>query len=121
MNPTTTITGRLGRTPEIAFTPNGKARASFSVATSASKRQPDGTWLEGPASWWRVTAWGKTAEHLADSNLAPGTEITITGELSERTYKREDGSEGRVVELDARTVAVSLARGPVTVTDSRSN
>lgn len=119
MNPTTTITGRLGKAPEITFAQSGNARATFSIATSSSKRQPDGTWLEGPASWWRVTAWDKTAEHLADSNLAPGTELTVTGELSERTYTRNDGTEARVVELNARTVAVSLARGPVTVGGSR--
>lgn len=118
-NPQVTITGRLGKTPELSFTTNGSPRASFSLATSNSKKLPDGSWEDGPASWWNVAAWDKTAENLVESNLTPGTELTVTGELTERTYQKRDGSEARAVELRARTVAVTLSRGPVTVRGNR--
>lgn len=121
MNPIITITGRLGKTPELAFISQGTARASFSLATSSSKKLPTGEWAEGPTSWWNCTAWNKLAEHLTDSDLTPGTELTVAGELTEQTYTKRDGTQGKSVELTARTIAVSITRGPVTVRSTRYN
>lgn len=114
MNPIT-LEGRLAKTSDLAFTPSGQARLRLTVATSKRQRQDDGTWADGPTTWWTVTAWGKTAENFAASSVPNGTPLILVGEAAERTWTAQDGSERRTIEVNARTVAVTLDRAPLVV------
>jgi len=56
------LVGYVGRDPEMRYTPDGTAVASFSVATSeyAGAGNPKQT------TWWKVTVWRKQAELVAE-------------------------------------------------------
>ena len=56
-----TLIGRLGQDPEIRFTGDGAAVASFSVATNESWKSKDGETQER-TEWTKVTVFGSTAE-----------------------------------------------------------
>jgi single-strand DNA-binding protein len=51
-----TITGNIVNDPELKFTPNGKALATFTVVTSKSSKKPDGTWDNVDTTFWDVKA-----------------------------------------------------------------
>lgn len=69
------LIGRCGASPEIRYTPSGKAVATMNLAVD------DGWGEKKKTVWVSVTLWGQTAE-LAQKALAKGDRVGITGRLS---------------------------------------
>lgn len=98
-----TIVGNLGRDPELRYTAEGKAVCSLSVATS--EKHGDGF----KTTWFRVTAWEKTAEACAKF-LSKGSKVFIQGRLhsaengSPSVYPRKDGTFGASYEVSVDTI-----------------
>jgi single-strand DNA-binding protein len=55
------LVGRLGRDPEMRYTPDGTPVTSFSVATDRRWTDASGQQQERTV-WFRVTAWRRLAE-----------------------------------------------------------
>ena len=51
------LIGRLGRDPEMRYTPSGRAVTTFNVATSRSWNTTSGD-RRTETEWFRVVAWG---------------------------------------------------------------
>lgn len=100
-----TFTGHLGGEPELRFQPNGKAVLSLSVAESHSRRNPGGGWDDDGTTWWRVTAWDRQAETLADV-LRKGDRVLVVGTVRSREWEDRDGQKRTSYDVNARTVAV---------------
>lgn len=98
-----TVEGRLGAEPELKFTPNGRAVVNFPLAEQHRKQDQSGQWVDDSTSWYRVAAWGKTAENLADA-LRKGQPVVVTGDLKIAEFETRDGGKGRSAEITARTV-----------------
>jgi single-strand DNA-binding protein len=103
------IVGRLGKDPEMRYTPNGQAVTSFSVAT-------DRTWTDSAGAkqketaWFRVSVWGKMAEST-NTYLKKGSQVIVEGRLNvdpksggPRIFNRQDGTAGSSFEVTAQTV-----------------
>ena len=71
-----TLIGRLGQDPEIRFTGDGAAVASFSVATNESWKGKDGETQER-TEWTKVTVFGNTAEKYIQPYVKKGTLVYI--------------------------------------------
>jgi len=84
------LLGRLGKDPELRYTPSGKAVASFSLATSERWTGQDGQKNES-TTWHNIVAWGKQAE-LIKEYLRKGREVYIEGRIDNRSYEKKDGS-----------------------------
>ncbi len=56
-----TLVGRLGRDPEMRYTPSGQPVTSFSVATDRQYTDSGGQTVKETV-WFRVTVWGKQAK-----------------------------------------------------------
>lgn len=94
------LIGRLTRDPELRTTSTDKHVVSFSVAVDKRFKPTD----DSPAAdFFRVSAWGKTAEFVA-SYLAKGRLVAIDGRLQQRKYTAQDGSEKETVEIVAESV-----------------
>lgn len=88
--------GNLTRDPVGGYgKENGKAYCHLDVAVNDRVESINGEWVDGPATYYRVTAFGATAENATNS-LAKGHPDLITGEFSVRTYTRTDGTTGIV-------------------------
>ena len=72
-----TLIGRLGQDPEIRFTGDGAAVASFSVATNESWKGKD----------------GETQERTEWTNVKKGTLVYIEGSLKTDKWQDKDGNE----------------------------
>lgn len=90
-----TITGNLGRDPELNYTSSGKAVTKFSVAVT------DGYGDKKTTTWFNIVAWDKMAENM-NNFLQKGKKVLISGKLSIRKYTGKDGIERQAVEIIAR-------------------
>lgn len=95
-----TVTGNLGRKPEIAYTSNGRAVTTLSIACTATRQDKNtGQWTDdGDPLWISAPFWGDEHTYLADV-LDKGARVTVDGTLIRRTYQRKDGSTGEALEL----------------------
>ena len=61
-----------------------------------------------------VTAWRGLGEHVAAS-CKKGQRVVVTGEATQRTFTKKDGTEGSATQVQAEDVGVSLMFNPATV------
>jgi len=85
------LIGRLGRDPEMRYTPSGKPVTSFSVATTRSWVNADGERRE-ETEWFNVVAWGNLAE-ICKQCLSKGQQVYIEGRLQTRGWEDESGNK----------------------------
>ncbi len=84
------LLGRLGKDPELRYTPSGKAVCNFTIATSERWSGQDGQRQES-TTWHNIVAWGKQAEVIKEY-LSKGREVFIEGRIDNRSYDKKDGS-----------------------------
>ena len=103
-----TLIGRLGRDPELRFTPNGRPVANFSIATDESFTSKDGN-RETRTEWHKIVVWGKQAE-LVNNYLSKGRLAYIEGSLQTRKWEK-DGHTNYTTEIVAQRVLFLDSRG----------
>jgi single-strand DNA-binding protein len=103
------IVGRLGRAPEMRYTPSGQPVTNFNLAVNRSYTAPSGE-VTKETLWFKVTAWGKTAEICGDY-LHKGSLVLVEGRLvcepetgGPRIFTRKDGTPSASFEVTASTV-----------------
>lgn len=94
------LVGRLTRDPELRTTTTGKSVCDFSIAVTKRFKPQDGS---PDADFFRVTAWGQTADFVANY-LTKGRLCAVDGRLQSRKYTANDGTNREVVEVVADTV-----------------
>lgn len=98
------LIGNLGRDPEMRYTPDGKPIATFSVATSRNRRDPNGNWMD-ETEWHRIVAWDRLAE-TAGQYLHKGSKVYIEGRIQSRKYTDNQGVERTVYEIVANDLTL---------------
>jgi single-strand DNA-binding protein len=93
------IIGRLGRDPEMRYTPSGRPVTTFSVATSRSWNTSDGERRQ-ETEWFNVVAWGNLAE-ICNQYLTKGKQVFIEGRLQTRSWEDSEGNRNSSVEINA--------------------
>jgi single-strand DNA-binding protein len=107
MSNTTTLSGNLTRDPEIRYTRDGQANATFGLAVNR-RWQPRGSdeWEES-TSFFDVVCWRDLAENVALS-LVKGSRVIVTGRLEQQSWETENGERRSRVEVTAEEVGPSL-------------
>jgi single-strand DNA-binding protein len=103
------LIGHLGADPELRYTANGVAVATFSLATNESYKGDDDTWQER-TEWHNIVAWRRTAE-VASEYLAKGRQVYIEGRLQTRSWEGQDGVKRYTTEIVARDLILLGGRG----------
>ena len=111
------LVGNLTDDPEVRFTPQGTAVASFRLAVTPRVRDGEG-WKDGDTSFFRINAWRDLAEHVTDS-LSKGDRALVVGRLRTRSWETPEGERRSVVEVEAEEVGPSLKWA--TATPQRAN
>jgi single-strand DNA-binding protein len=111
------LVGNLTDDPEVRFTPQGTAVASFRLAVTPRVREGEG-WKDGETSFFRINAWRDLAEHAADS-LSRGDRALVIGRLKARSWETPEGERRSVVEVEAEEIGPSLKWA--TATPQRAN
>jgi single-strand DNA-binding protein len=93
------IIGRLGRDPEMRYTPSGRPVTTFSVATSRTWNTSDGE-RRTETEWFNVVAWGSLAE-ICKQYLTKNRLIYVEGRLQSRHWEDSDGNKHYSTEIVA--------------------
>lgn len=101
------LIGNLTRDPELRYTPNGAAVATFSIATNRSY-MVDGERKE-EVDFHRLVAWNKLAE-LCSQLLKKGNKVFISGRLQTRQWEGQDGVQRNVTEIVVEDMIVLSPR-----------
>ncbi|GAB4499097.1 MAG: single-stranded DNA-binding protein [Anaerolineales bacterium] len=98
------IIGRLGRDPEMRYTPSGRPVTTFSVATSRSWNTSEGE-RRTETEWFNVVAWSSLAE-ICKEYLKKGQQVYIEGRLQTRYWDDNEGNKHSSVEIVASEMII---------------
>lgn len=90
------LVGNVGRPAEMRYNPQGRAVATFSLATNRV-RGGEGE-QEVETEWHRAVAFGRTGE-VAAQLLQKGTPVYVEGRMVPRRWKDRDGKDRDRVEI----------------------
>lgn len=102
------IIGRLGRDPEMRYTPSGKPVTTFSVVTSRSWTTSEGE-RRVESEWFNIVAWGNLAE-ICKQYLSKGQQVYIEGRLQTRHWDDQEGHKHTSVEIVANEMIMLSER-----------
>ena len=98
------IIGRLGRNPEMRYTPAGRPVTTFSVATSRTWTTADGE-KRSETEWFNIVAWGGLAE-ICNRYLAKSQRVYIEGRLQTRRWEDAAGMRKTATEIVANEMII---------------
>jgi single-strand DNA-binding protein len=114
--PQITVVGHLAWAPRARVVAGGTAVADFRIATTPRKfDKATNSWTDLETLWFGVTCWRGLAENATQS-LKKGDRVVVTGRLTTKSWKNEQGEDRSSLEIDATSVGIDLSRGPVTQT-----
>ena len=93
------LIGRLGRDPEMRYTPSGRPVTTFSLATSRTWNTSEGE-RRTETEWFTVVAWGSLAE-ICKQYLVKGQQVYVEGRLQTRHWEDTDGNKHAATEIVA--------------------
>lgn len=101
------LLGRLTKDPELRYTQGGKASCRFTLAVdrglSREKRQELEANNQQTADFIFITAWGKTAELVANY-LSKGRQVAVEGSIRTGSYENQEGQRVYTTEVWANRV-----------------
>ncbi len=95
------LLGNLTRDPEVRYTPNGIAVASFAIAVNRKYKQGDET--KDEVSYIDIVVFGKQAESCGQY-IGKGDSVLIDGRLQQRRWETEEGQKRNKLEVVAQSV-----------------
>lgn len=105
-----TVSGNVIAEPEIRQTKGGPM-LTFRVASNHRYfNSRTGQWEEGVTNYYDVVAFRQLAANTAES-LHKGYGVFVRGQLRQRRFTRQDGSQGMSCEIAAKVVGPDLTYG----------
>ncbi len=103
------LIGNLTKDPEVRYTGNGTAVASFSIATNRSWKNQEGN-IEEAVEFHNIVAWSKLGE-ICGQYLKKGTKIYLQGSLTTRTWQDDAGVTKYKTEVRADEMIILDSKG----------
>jgi single-strand DNA-binding protein len=97
------LMGNLTKDPELRYTPNGQAVASFTIATNRQWTDQASGDKKESAEFTDIVVWGKMGENVANY-LKKGRRAHVIGRLQTRSWEGQDGSKKYKTEVIATDV-----------------
>ena len=93
------LIGRLGRDPELKYTPSGAAMAKFSLATDENFKDKTGE-KQNRTEWHNIVAWNKLAD-ICGEYLTKGKLVYIEGSIRSRQWQDQSGNKRTAYDIIA--------------------
>jgi len=103
------LVGRLGKDPEVRYTPDGTMVATFTMATNEQWRDKNGEKVE-KTEWHRIVTYRRLAE-ICGSYLSKGSLVYIEGRLQTRSWEDKDGNKRNTTEIVAQNMQMLDSKG----------
>ena len=115
------LVGRLGKEPEVRYTPGGVTVANFTIATSDEWRDKDSGEMQERTEWHRIVAWRRLGE-ICGEYLHKGSQVYIEGRLQTRSWDDREGNKRYTTEIIAQNMQMlgpSTKKGKAESSDER--
>ena len=93
------LIGRLGKDPEVKYTPSGAPVAKFSLATDEVFKDRSGE-QQKRTEWHNIVAWNKLAE-ICGEYLTKGKQVYIEGSIRSRQWEDQAGNKRTAYDIVA--------------------
>jgi single-strand DNA-binding protein len=94
------LIGRLGKDPEVKYTPSGAPVAKFTLATDEVFKDRSGE-QQKRTEWHNIVAWNKLAE-ICGEYLTKGKQVYIEGSIRSRQWEDQAGNKRTGYDIVAR-------------------
>lgn len=102
------LIGRLGRDPELRYTPGGQPYAKFSIATDDVWQDKNGE-RKTRTEWHNIVAWGKLAE-TCNQYMRKGRLVYIEGRIQTRQWEDNAGAKRSTTEIIMQDMSLLESR-----------
>ena len=102
------LVGRLGKDPEVKYTPSGAPVAKFSLATDESFKDRTGE-KQNRTEWHNIVAWNKLAE-ICGEYLTKGKLVYIEGSIRSRQWQDQAGNKRTAYDIIANNMQMLGSR-----------
>jgi single-strand DNA-binding protein len=110
------LVGNCGQDPEVRRTPDGKAIARLSIATSETWRDKNSGERKEKTEWHRVVVFNEGLCKVIEQYVKKGAKLYIEGQLQTRKWTDQSGAEKYTTE-----VVLQNYNGVLTMLDGRSS
>jgi single-strand DNA-binding protein len=122
MSSTMTLAGRLTAAPELRFSAQGMAVASFTIVTSRRvKDSATNEWSDADTTYWDCKAFKQLAEHICES-LDRGMEVIAVGRAVQESWEdKQTGGKRSKISVRIDSIGPSLRSATAKVTKASSS
>lgn len=103
------LVGRLGKDPEVRYTPDGTMITNFSVATDEQWKDKNGEKVQ-KTEWHRIVTYRKLAE-ICGQYLHKGSLVYIEGRIQTRSWDDKEGVKHYTTEINASEMKMLDSKG----------
>ncbi|MCX5849098.1 MAG: single-stranded DNA-binding protein [Deltaproteobacteria bacterium] len=103
------LVGRLGKDPDIRYTPDGTMVTNFTLATDEQWKDKSGEKVQ-KTEWHRIVTFGKLAE-ICGNYLVKGKLVFIEGRIQTRSWEDKDGVKRYTTEIIASNMQMLDSKG----------
>jgi single-strand DNA-binding protein len=93
------LIGRLGRDPEMRYTPSGRPVTTFSIGCRRTWNISNGE-RRTETDWFNIVSWGNLAE-ICNQYLSKGSKVYIEGRLQIRRWEDSESNPHTTTEIVA--------------------
>lgn len=111
------LIGNLGKDPEVRFTPDGTAVATFSIATSDEWSDKNTGEKKERTEWHRIVAFRRLGE-ICGEYLSKGRQVYIEGRLQTREWDDKEGKKRYTTEIVANQMLMLGPKGSTSTAGS---
>jgi len=112
------LIGRLGKDPEVRYTPDGMMVANFSLATDMQRKDKSGERIS-KTEWHNIVTFGRLAE-ICNSYLTKGKLVFIEGRIQTSSWDDKDGIKRYRTEIVANDMKMLDSKGQAKGMDNHS-
>lgn len=103
------LIGRLGKDPEVRYTPDGTMVTNFNLATDEQRKDKNGEKIQR-TEWHKIVTWGKLAE-ICGNYLVKGKLVFVEGRIQTRSWEDKEGVKRYTTEIIASNMQMLDSKG----------
>jgi len=103
------LIGRLGKDPEVRYTPDGMMVTNFNMATDEYRKDKNGEKVQR-TEWHRIVTFGKLAE-ICGNYLSKGKLIFVEGRIQTQSWEDKEGNKRYTTEIIASDMKMLDSKG----------
>jgi single-strand DNA-binding protein len=103
------LVGRLGKDPEVRYTPDGMMVTNFTLATDEQRKDKNGERVR-TTEWHRIVTFGKLAE-ICGKYLTKGKLVFVEGRIRTQAWEDKEGNKRSTTEIIASDMRMLDSKG----------